>query len=155
MDNIVAPSLLDQNGGTQNNILSQMSNGIQDYLLKKNIIIIGDHLSGTLKKQTDFQLCEGLNQVETKPRNFSKNLSLEGNPRSGTLYSQSISPSPSLHVLETRYLQQRQGCLSNNVQPPMGLCFFTIFCDRPFPEQILTNEATLILVIMHNSSCWQ
>ena len=28
MDNIVAPSLLDQNGGTKNNILSQMSNGI-------------------------------------------------------------------------------------------------------------------------------
>ena len=55
--------------------------------LKKDIIIIGDHLSGTLKKQTDFQLCEGLNRVETKPSNFSKNLSLEGNPRSGTLYS--------------------------------------------------------------------
>ena len=65
----------------------------------------------------------GIQANRNYTKQFSKNLSSVRNPISFPLCNFSTPPSSSLHVLESRPLQQKQACFSNLKDSPMGYTF--------------------------------
>ena len=55
MDKIVALSYLVKMGGTQNQLLVQISKEIWEYLMDKGITITVEYLPGALNKETNMQ----------------------------------------------------------------------------------------------------
>ena len=73
---------------------------------------------------------EGFKRVKAQRSSISKKLSLAGNPKFEAFCISSASPNSSLHVVETRTLQQKQGCFSDLMDTHEELYFTTILADR-------------------------
>ena len=58
-----------------------------------------------------------------------------GYPRYGSICLQGITPSPCLHVVETRSLLQSSKCLSTELGTPVSLCFPSILSNRKGTEK--------------------
>ena len=84
-----------------------------------------EYLPGALNEETVTEL-EEFKRIETIYNNFSRNVLSVRKPRSASLCIFCIPPSFSLHVLDSRPLQQKQACFSNLKESPMGYTF------RPF-----------------------
>ena len=68
--------------------------------------------------------------MKAQRSSISKKLSLAGNSKFEAFCISSVSPNSSLHVVETRTLQQKQGCFSDLMDTHEELYFTTILADR-------------------------
>ena len=68
--------------------------------------------------------------MEIKSSGVSKPLQILVDPRHRPFHFQSFSSSPSLCLLETVSIQQRQGCFSNVLDSQKRICFSPIFSNK-------------------------
>ena len=87
------------------------------------------------------QTCEGLKRVEVIPKYFQTNNKKMGDSRHGSFCLKDITPSTSLHVLETRSILQSNRCISTKLASPLFLCFPPILTNREGTEKSTEGQS--------------
>ena len=130
MDNIVALSYLVKMGGTQ--LLVLISKEIWEYLLEKGTTITAEYLPGALNKEAGMQsqTVKDSSKWKLNAVVFQNLCKSSWTPDIDLFRFQSFPSSSSLCLLETRSIQQRQGCSSNVLESHEMICFFPIFSNR-------------------------
>ena len=101
-----------KNGETQSNVLSQLSKKIWDFLIKNGMMISAEYLPTAMNEEPNFQsrTVKDSRKWRLNPVVFLKLCHRWGTPKFGSFCFSGVSPNSSLHVVETRPLQQKQGC---------------------------------------------